>query len=231
MRRFGLLLFVACAASACSLAAFAQGKPMQLPSAGGSAAGAAIGRAAPPPKISTQDDATIVQRANAWLNSSAVLTADFKQTGADGKQSTGKLYVQKAGRLRFMYDSPATLDIVADGLSVAVRDRKLATQDLYFINQTPLKFLLKKDIDLAHDTKIVDVNANPAADSILIEDSVTFGGTSRIRLVFDPKTFALRQWTVTDPQGYQTLVQLSNLDLRTAPDPSLFQINQERFVQ
>ena len=55
----------------------------------------------------------------------------------------------------------------------------------------------------------------------------TLGGTSRIRLVFDPATFALKQWSVIDPQGYETLVSLFNLNTTTKPDPSLFQITYE----
>ena len=59
--------------------------------------------------------------------------------------------------MRFEYAPPATLEIVADGLSVAVHDRKTATKDIYFISQTPLKFLLLKDqVDLSRDVKIID---------------------------------------------------------------------------
>ena len=148
--------------------------------------------------------------------------------GADGKRTSGKLYVQKPGRLRFEYARPATLEIVADGTSVAVRDRKLATQDLYFVGQTPLKFLLKSQIDIARDTKILDVKSSAASTSIMIEDKATFGGTSRIKLIFDAQTSALKQWTVVDPQGFETLVTLSNMDLRQRPDPGLFKINMER---
>jgi outer membrane lipoprotein-sorting protein len=46
--------------------------------------------------------------------------------------------------------------------------------------------------------------------------------------MFDPSTFQLKQWLVTDPQGYDTLVSLYNVDLKEKPDPSLFTINTER---
>ncbi len=35
----------------------------------------------------------------------------------------------------------------------------------------------------------------------------------------------LRQWTVTDPQGYDTTVAVYNLDTRTQPDPNMFRID------
>ena len=66
--------------------------------------------------------------------------------------------------------------------------------------------------------------------SILIEDKATLGGSARIELVFDPTTFALKQWTVDDAQGYQTVVTLFNVDLTTQPDDSLFKIDEQRMI-
>ena len=171
-----------------------------------------------------------IDRANAYLNSATNLVADFVQVGADGRRSEGKLYVRRPGRLRFEYAQPATLEIVADGTSVSIRDRKLATNDMYFISQTPLKFLLKERIDLRRDVKILGVRESKGGVVISIEDKATFGGTSLIKLIFDPKTFALKQWHVTDPQGYETLVSLFNVDLSQTPDSSLFKINNERML-
>lgn len=227
MRRSALLAAILTLPWGACGVAWAQNAPLALP--GSSPAAAAIGKAATPPKIPSQDSAAAVQRANAWFNANATLTSDFVQIGPNGKRLEGKLYIQKPGKMRFVYDAPATLEVIADGTSVAVRDRKLATQDLYFIGQTPLKFLLKDKIDLARDTRVMAVDTTPSSVDILIEDSATFGGTSRIKLVFDPRTSALKQWSVVDPQGYETLVSLFNIDLKSKPDPDLFKINMERF--
>jgi outer membrane lipoprotein-sorting protein len=167
-----------------------------------------------------------IRGVNAWFNSARTMESDFVQLGPDGRESHGELYVQRPGRLRFEYAPPSNLEIIADGRSLAVRDRKLATQDEYFLSQTPLKFLLKQPFDLARDTKILDVQINPDNIAIRVADSTTFGGTSRIRLIFDPQTYALKQWAVIDPQGYETLVSLYNMDLHAKPDPQLFRIPQ-----
>jgi len=184
---------------------------------------AAVAVAAQPPAPLTRDEA--IKRAEASLNSSPVMTADFVQIGGDGRRAEGKLYVHKVGRMRFEYAQPATMEVVSDGVQVAVRDRKLNTQDLYFINQTPLKFLLNEKVDLQKDVKLVDVVIDDAGASISIEDKATFGGTSKIKLIFDSKTFDLKQWQVSDPQGYETLVSLFNIDRSSAPDANLFKID------
>jgi outer membrane lipoprotein-sorting protein len=179
---------------------------------------------APTKPFVPMDQATALQKANAYLNETQTMIADFVQIGGDGRRSEGKLLVQKPGHLRFEYAAPATLDIIADGTNVAVIDRKMSTQELYFIWQTPLKFLLKDQIDLAHDVTVTDVVSDPNSVSIMIEDKNTFGGTSHIKLVFDPAKFALKQWQVTDPQGNEVLVSLFNVDTVRKPDPATFRI-------
>ena len=172
--------------------------------------------------------AEAIRRANAYLDGAHVMTADFVQIGPDGKRSQGKLFVQRPGRLRFQFAPPDRLDIVADGRSVAVRDQKLGTQDLYFIGQTPLKFLLADHIDISRDTQVQNVSVTPDAVAITIFDKATFGGSATITLIFDPATFALKQWTVLDSQGLQTVVTLFNVDLATVPDPALFKIDEQQ---
>ena len=170
------------------------------------------------------DARAVLKGVNAWFNRATTLECDFVQLGPNGRRSSGKLYIDRPGKLRFEYDPPSTLEIIADGRSVAVRDRRLATQDQYFLSQTPLKFLLKEPFDIARDLKVLDLQINPDNIAVRVEDSTTFGGTSRIRLIFDPKTFQLEQWAVVDPQGYETLVSLSNVNTGVQLDPQLFRI-------
>ncbi|PNG26893.1 outer-membrane lipoprotein carrier protein LolA [Methylocella silvestris] len=184
--------------------------------------------AAPTKPFVPMDPLVAIQKANDYFNTATTMIGDFVQIGPDGRRAEGKIFVQRPGKLRFEYAPPATLEIVADGLSVAVHDRKTATKDVYFISQTPLKFLLKDHVDLNRDVKIVNVASDPSSVVIQVEDTATFGGTSEIKLIFDPAKFTLKQWQVTDPQGYETVISLFNIDLTKKPDPNIFQLTQER---
>jgi outer membrane lipoprotein-sorting protein len=170
----------------------------------------------------------IVEKANAYFNGISTLVGDFTQLGGDGRRLGGKLYLSRPGKLRFEYEAPATLEIIADGTSVAVRDRKLATQDLYTIGQTPLKFLLSDKIDITRDLTVTGVTKEPEGARITLEDRSTLGGTSKITLFFDPAVETLAQWRVVDPQGFLTAVTLSNLERGRRMDPKLFVINYQR---
>ena len=156
------------------------------------------------------------------------MSGRFAQIGPDGRQTTGQFYVQKPGRVRFDYDPPAYLDIIADGSSVVVRDRRLGTQDSYALSQTPLRFLLSDRIDLLRDANVTGVYADNQYVTVVVEERQLLVGTSRLMMMFGAKDFALKQWVVTDPQGYDTSVALSNLDTTRRPDPNLFRIEYAR---
>jgi outer membrane lipoprotein-sorting protein len=175
--------------------------------------------------LTGSDADAAIANADKFLSSAQTMVGDFVQNGQDGRQSEGKIYIQKPGRLRFEYAAPAQLEVVADGSNVDVHDRKLNTHDTYSIGNTPLKFLLQSKIDLKAEVQILNVLKTPDAVMILLDDRTTFGGTSRIRLIFDAKTYELRQWQVRDPQGYETLVTLYNIDFTQKPDPKLFKIS------
>jgi outer membrane lipoprotein-sorting protein len=173
----------------------------------------------------------LASKVSNYLSSIQILTGNFVQIGPDGRRTIGQLFIQKPGKVRFEYDPPSPIDIVADGQSVAVRDRKLNTQDVYQLSQTPLRYLLADRIDLLRDTNVVAVSADETFVTITIEEKQTLIGTSRLMVMFDAKDFRLKQWTITDPQGFDTTVALSNLDSSRRPDPSLFKIDYTRYVQ
>jgi len=172
-----------------------------------------------------------VDKVSAYLSSMQQLVGNFVQVGPDGSRVRGEFYIQKPGKVRFEYEPPSRIEIIADGQSVVVRDRKLATQDLYPLSQTPLRFLLSERIDLLRETNIVGVRADDTFVTITIEEQQPLIGTSRLMMMVSAKDFQLKQWTITDPQGYDTTVAVSNLDNSKRPDPSLFKIDYTRYIQ
>ena len=119
--------------------------------------------------------------------------------------------------MRFEYDPPSPIDIVADGSSVVVRDRKLATQDLYPLSQTPLRYPARRSHRPVADTNVVGIYGRRHFITVVVEEKTVVIGTSRLMMMFGAKDMQLKQWTVTDPQGYDTTVAVSNLDRPRSP--------------
>ena len=160
-----------------------------------------------------------------YLSSLQTVSGNFVQVGPDGSKTKGDFYIQKPGKVRFEYEPPSPIAIIADGSMLAVRDRKLETQDIYPLSQTPLRYLLSDRIDLLKDTNVVSVTADDVFISVTIEEKQLLIGTSRLMLMVGAKDGQLKQWTVTDPQGYDTTVAVYNLDTSKKVDPGMFKID------
>jgi outer membrane lipoprotein-sorting protein len=177
--------------------------------------------------FATFDDKQKAQAAkiSTYLSSLQTLIGNFVQVGPDGSKTKGQFFIQKPGKVRFEYEQPNPIAIVADGSMVAIRDRNLSTQDLYPLSQTPLRYLLSDRIDLMKDTNVVSVTADDLFVSVTIEERQLLTGTSRLMLMVGAKDGQLKQWTVTDPQGYDTTVAVYNLDTSRKIDPGMFKID------
>jgi len=164
-----------------------------------------------PPGPRTPEEA--LDRVNAYFNSLDAMSAYFVQKNPNGQQAEGTLSMRRPGQFHFAYAPPSTLEVVSDGRNVAIRDKKLGTNDVYPVGQTPLKFLVQDNIDLSRDTKVRDVQVGrDGMVTVRFDDSATLGGTSKITLRFDSRANALKQWTIIDAQGYETSVTLSGLN-------------------
>ena len=173
----------------------------------------------------TPKQRAIIDRVDNYLSGTQVLSGKFVQVGPDGRRSQGEFFIQKPGKVRFDYDPPSPINIVADGQTVVVRDQRLATQDVYPLSQTPLRFLLANHVDLMKDTNLVAVYADDVFITVVVEEKNGVVGTSRLMIMFSAKDMQLKQWTVTDPQGYDTTVAVYNLDTTKKPDPGMFHID------
>lgn len=205
----GLALGLLCAPAT----AFAQGAPTKLtPGAGVKPGGL------------TPQQREALSGINRYFNAIRTMQGEFVQFGPDGDKAEGQFYMARPGKIRFIYSKPSNLDIIADGTDVVVRNKKQATQDLYPLSKTPLRFLLADHIDLTSEANVTSVSLEPDLISVVLEQSTVFGD-GRLTMVFDRKSNDLRQWTVTDAQGYDTAVAIYNVTPNQAVDGKLFFID------
>ncbi len=171
-----------------------------------------------------QGDATAQKIAN-HFSSVKTMMGEFVQFGPRGEQTGGKFYIARPGKLRFNYEDPSPMRVISDGKNVVIGNNKLKTWDLYPLSKTPLSLLLADKIDL-NNQKVRDVKEESDLTTIVLGDKSIFGD-STITLMFDPKTFDLRQWTTTDAQNKDTTVMIFNVQTGMALDDKVFAINYE----
>ncbi|WP_028737791.1 outer membrane lipoprotein carrier protein LolA [Ciceribacter selenitireducens] len=186
----------------------------------GAAAGLAL--AALPQAAMAAADPVAAQKIADHFSSVKTMMGEFVQFGPRGEQTGGKFFIQRPGKLRFNYDKPSPMRVIADGKNVVIGNVKLKTWDLYPLSKTPLSLLLSEKIDLGNKM-VRDVKQEADLTTIVLGDRTIFGD-STITLMFDPKTFDLRQWTITDVQAKDTSVMIFNVQNGVQLDPSVFEI-------
>lgn len=163
-----------------------------------------------------------IQEVNRYFNELKNLKGSFVQTDPDKKQTRGKLFVKKPGRFRFDYGAPSLKVIVSDGTWLAIQDHDLNTEDVYELDNTPFRLLLRDNVDLLRDARILDVQAAEDLIVLTLQDrSPDAPGQITLFLSKAPQ-LELREWVTEDAQGLQTRVQLSNLDTTEDLNPALF---------
>ncbi len=168
--------------------------------------------------------AAAIAAANRTLNGVQRLQGRFVQTAPGGARSTGNFYLQRPGRLRFEYDAPATLLIVADGNVVAMRDTALRTTDRTPLRSTPLSLILGQRIDLERNARVTRVARSGAWTMITARDRA--GQTDGlITLNFHGENAELRSWDITDATGSRTRITLSDVSRPASLDASLFRLS------
>ena len=162
------------------------------------------------------------------FSSVKTLTGNFVQFGPRGDQTEGTFYIERPGKIRFNYNKPSPIRVISDGQSVVINNRKLDTWDLYPLSKTPLKLLLSNQIDLSSKS-VKSVKQESDMTTIVLGDKSVFGN-STISMMFDPKTSDLRQWTITDSQGLDTTVMITDVRTGVRFADDMFKIDYTRIA-
>ncbi len=176
--------------------------------------------ATPMPAFASLSDQQVADKITQYLESLTTLQGDFVQTAPSGAVAKGKIYLRRPGQIRFDYDPPSPLTIVATQGMVYVQDDALDQTDSYPLGKTPLKFLLSKKIDLS-DAELVGVDRWEDAIAVSYASSDD-DAQGELTLTLTAPDLAIEQWAVRDPQNGITVVQLFDLKAGEKVDNRLF---------
>lgn len=169
----------------------------------------------------TREQQAEVDRIEAYLNGIQSLAARFVQIGPNGELARGDLYMRRPGRLRFEYDPPTPILIVADGLWLVMHDKELGQVNRFPLYETPLGVLVAKTVDLQDGVDVRRVEQRSGILRITVVDSDRPEEGS-LTIAFSDQPLALRQWHVLDAQGGVTNVALDEVRINVPLKPELF---------
>jgi len=163
-----------------------------------------------------------VPEIEAYFNSIRTLQARFVQNNPNGSVVLGTLSVSRPGRMRFQYDPPSQLKIVADGFQVTMWDP--ATRDFgqWPIGWTAASFLVKDPLKLSGDLTVQSINRNADGliEATVVQTRKPQEGKVIVRLGDNP--LQLRGWSIIDNRGNKVDVALTDIKTGIQLDPQLF---------
>ena len=182
----------------------------------------AVAAAAAPPAavaLTPQDNADL-QRIAAYLGSIRTMYAKFRQVASGGGIATGQLWMARPGRMRFEYDPPNQILLLADMFYVYYVDKELVQMSKVGLKSTPAWLLLRDPITF-NDLIVTRFERGPNTIRLTVVEKAEPDNGS-LTMVFSDNPLALRQWSIVDQQRKTTTVSLYDERFGMALDPKLF---------
>jgi outer membrane lipoprotein-sorting protein len=169
--------------------------------------------------LRVQDQADL-QRIAAYLNGITTMYAKFTQYSANGDTATGQMWMERPGRMRFEYNLPSPVLLLADRFYVYYIDKKLATVQQYGLQSTPAWLLLRDPVTF-DDVIVTDFRRGPNLLQVTVVEK-EHPDQGSLTMVFRDNPMELRQWAVVDAERRATTVVLGDEEFGMALPPSLF---------
>ncbi|WP_293575422.1 outer membrane lipoprotein carrier protein LolA [Phaeobacter sp.] len=147
-----------------------------------------------------------------YLNGISTAQGPFSQINDDGSLSTGKLYMDRPGKMRFEYDAPNSGVVIAGAGAVVIQDPKSnQPPETYPLRRTPLSLILARTVNLGRANMVVDHGFDGTSTVVRAQDpeNPEYGS---IELMFTDDPVELRKWVIYDGSGGQTTVILGELE-------------------
>lgn len=162
-----------------------------------------------------------VAQVEQYFNSIRTLQARFVQSNPNGAIVQGALSISRPGKMRFEYDAPSQLKIVADGLQVTMWDPVNKDFGQWPIGWTAASFLVKQPLQLSGDLTVEKVGrANGLLELTMVQTRKPQEGKVIVRVAENP--MQLRGWSIIDTRGNTVNVSLNEVKTGIPLADSLF---------
>lgn len=178
---------------------------------------------AAPAGLTSAEQSAILKSAADGLAAVKTAKGRFTQMSNDGSITSGDFALRRPGKMRFDYDDPTPIRVIADGTTVAVEDTALETIDRVPIAATPLDMILSTKLDFEKRANVLSVNQDSGRVAIALEDK-TGEHEGQIVLLLDASDYELLGWWTLDASGGVTEVALEKVETGIRVDPNLFRI-------
>jgi outer membrane lipoprotein-sorting protein len=171
---------------------------------------------------SSTENAEDLSRLETYLNGLTTVAADFSQIAPDGALTGGKFYLKRPGKLRWQYDPPTPILMVASDDQFVYYDYELEQLSYIPFDNSLASFLAQKTIDLNDRfIRIDELEKTPGMVRLTLSQTDK-PEAGKLTLEFSDEPLLVRNMVVTDSQGQVTTVALNNAQFGLKLDDKLF---------
>lgn len=197
------------------------------------AAGVKTGNEKSKPAVTFLDDAEVakhkatIARVENYLSGLSSITSEFTQVAPDGTLTSGKFFLERPGKMRWQYNPPTPVLMVANGSEMIYYDYELEQLTHIPLDSTLVGFLAKNKISFSDSVGIISFEEKTGSIRIGIaqKERPTDG---QLILEFVDKPLLIRNMVVTDTSGQVTTVSLNNANFGVKIDEKLFEFRDPR---
>ena len=170
------------------------------------------------------EDRATLARAQGYLQALTSYQGTFVETGSGGQRREGRFWLQRPGKMRFEYTSPAGLLVVSDGYNVKRYDPRLNNFRQVPLGQTPLSTFLARNVRFDQGVRVDRVTRSAGGGYSIVARDSRRPNDGSVTLVFGGSPTRLLEWTILDAQGTGTRTQLTSLTPAARIDAGLFRL-------
>ncbi|GAA0641497.1 LolA family protein [Brevundimonas lenta] len=172
--------------------------------------------------LSAEDRATLA-RAQTYLQGLTSAQGTFTEISGQQRRE-GRFYLQRPGKMRFEYTTPAGLIVVSDGNNVKRYDPRLNVFRQVPLGATPLSTFLARNVRFDQGVRIDRVTRMQSGAFAITARDARRPNDGSVILSFAGDPVRLHEWTITDAQGARTTTRLTTLEPASGLAASLFQL-------
>lgn len=173
----------------------------------------------------TDKDRETLAAIERYLNGISTVQGRFIQSSSNGSYAEGNIWIERPDNMRFEYDPPVPLLIIAANRTLALYDKELKQISQVPVWDTPLWFLFEEQIKLDDSLVLTKLEYGAGEVVIRIQEEQAEGNLSSVTLTFSEAPVALRKWEVIDGQGVIVQTGLVNPVYGNQMNPDLFDIS------
>jgi len=192
-----------------------------------------VGVAAEPGSITFLPSSELVKhektitRVEEYLSGLSTIISEFTQVAPDGSLAAGKFFLERPGRMRWQYNPPTPILMVANGSDLVYYDYELQQISHIPMDSTLIGFLAQKKIRFADDVGVISFSENAGTIRIGVAQRKK-PEEGQLVLELSDKPLLIRNMVVTDAGGQITTVSLNNARFGTPIDKTLFDFRDPR---